>query len=148
MVHALTAQGRSPAERRALFDARGLAVPSCHVFLDALDEERRRAFDDVAALGAGYVVCAWIPPERRRDADDYRRLAELLREAGEEARRERACGSPTTTTTSSCAPSTASRSGLDILLEAVDPALLAVELDVYWVARRRPRPRGRAGAAR
>jgi len=133
MVHALTAQGRSAADRSALFEARGLAVPSCHVFLESLDAERRgRAFEDVATLGAGYVVCAWIPPERRRDADDYRRLAELLAEAGEEAQ---ASGLRLAYHHHDfeLRPIDGDRSGLDIVLEAVDPALMAVETDVYWL---------------
>ncbi len=131
MVDALKAQGRSAAERRALFDARGLAVPSCHVFVDALDHERERVFDEVAALGAGYVVCAWIPPERRRDADDYRRLAALLAEAGEEAR-DRSLQLAYHHHDFELRPLEGDRSGLDIVLDAVHPELLAVELDVYW----------------
>jgi sugar phosphate isomerase/epimerase len=131
MVDALTAQGRSAAERRALFDARGLAVPSCHVFLDALERERGRVFDDVAALGARDVACAWIPPERRRDGGDYRRLAERLAEAGEEAR-DRSLQLAYHHHDFELRPIENGKSGLDIVLEAVHPELLAVELDVYW----------------
>jgi sugar phosphate isomerase/epimerase len=132
MVDALTAQGRSAADRAALFSDRGLTVPSCHVFLDQLEDERARVLGNVAALGAGYVVCAWIPPERRRDADDYRRLAEGLNRAGEDAR---AAGLQLAYHHHDfeLRPIDGGPSGLDILLAEVEPALLALELDVYWL---------------
>src|SRR5205085_7217967 len=82
-------------------------------------------------LGNRHVVCPWLPEERRKSADDYRRLAESLNRAGGALKDnglqlsyhnhafelERLDG---------VIP-------LDLLFEETDQELVKGEIDTYWL---------------
>jgi sugar phosphate isomerase/epimerase len=125
--------GKSPGEVRAILSRLGLAAPASHV---SLDEFRRDADGTIAAateVGHRYLVVPWIDPSQRRSLDDYRRIAEELNRIGEKARTAgmqlgyhnhdfelaRLEGSVP----------------LDVLIERTDPALVVLELDLYWVTK-------------
>ncbi len=108
----------------------GLGIAGNHVGLEVLETDLESVLDVNAELGNRYVACPWAPPERRKDADGYRRLAETLTGIGRRCR-ERGMlfcyhhhdfelakhdGQP----------------GLDILLGASDPDAVRIELDTYW----------------
>lgn len=123
--------GRSPRRVRDAVARAGLAAPAAHVELDTIESRWSRALDDANVIGHDYLVLAWIAPERRRTADDWRRLAALLVGAGEAAR---AAGIRLAyhnhdyefTPVDGVVP-------FDLLLAQTDPASVAFELDVYWM---------------
>jgi len=135
--------GRSPAEARRRFDALGLAAPAWHCFLDpenvaSLDEAIERA----ATLGAHYLVAATAKelvsfgPKGVALRDDlpaqgYRGIAAFLNRAGE---RCRAAGLSFAyhNHTVELRRIEGVRSGLDLLLEGTDPALVCFEIDLAW----------------
>lgn len=125
--------GRSPGELRGTLDRLGLRAPARHVPVESLDGAWPKVLEDSATMGSEYAVVAWVPVEMRRTLDDWRRLGERFNSAGEATR----------------------RAGLrfayhnhdfefaelegklpfDVLLEATDPSLVAIELDLYWITK-------------
>ena len=111
----------------------GLDGPSTHVGLDRIRNRWDETVDFAVEAGHRYLVLASLPETERASLDAYRRLADELNRAAE----------------------TAGRRGLrvgyhnhdfeltplegqlpyDVLAGATDPALVVLELDVYWMVR-------------
>jgi sugar phosphate isomerase/epimerase len=72
--------GTTPQEAAALFQRLGLQVPSAHIKLP-LGDDRQEVLDTMAALGAKYLVCAYIPPEEFTSVESIRRACDRLNEA-------------------------------------------------------------------
>jgi sugar phosphate isomerase/epimerase len=88
------------------------------------------ALADAKTRGVEYVVCPYVAPADRGGADMMRRLGETLSKAGEMARK---------LGLSLCYHNHAfdfepSGNGtlLDVLLQAADPKLVSLELDIMW----------------
>jgi sugar phosphate isomerase/epimerase len=84
--------------------------------------------------GAGYLVLAWIPFERRpAGAAGYKELGAALNRAGEAAKRAglQFAYHNHAFEFQEVEPS---RRALDVIVASTDPALVALELDVFWVA--------------
>ena len=79
--------GISAAELRRELDAIGLIVSGAHVPIQALESQLDTVLADMQTLGAPYLICPWMPPERRSSADDYRALARVLNGIGERVSR-------------------------------------------------------------
>ncbi len=77
--------GTTPQDAAALFNRLGLKVPSAHIALP-LGDQRTEVLETMAALGAKYLVCAYLPPEQFATADDIRRSSDRLNEANAVAR--------------------------------------------------------------
>lgn len=123
--------GMTAPDLKRLLDDLGLQVAGSHVGLDTLEGALDAALEYNLTLGNRFVVCPWLPEDRRRDADDYRRLADVLNDIG------RACRE---LGLQFCYHNHAfelqsfnGQTGLDILFEATDPDLVKAELDTYWV---------------
>ena len=113
--------------RTAILDA-GLTVPSAHFGYG--DFESR--FDYAKELGADYVVCASVPKTIANSADGYKRGADQYNAWGAQAKKLglrfgfhnhnaefQEYGGVT---------------GLEILMQNTDPALVQWQMDCYWVA--------------
>jgi len=86
------------------------------------------------AAGVRYLVLAWIPPERRPGSSaGYRALGASLNRAGEQAAR---AGLTFGYHNHAFEFQTfdENRRALDLIVESTDPALVKLELDVFWVA--------------
>jgi hydroxypyruvate isomerase len=125
--------GHPAARVRKILDQLGLSAPSMHVPFETLSEGWNAVLDDAGRLGCRYIVVPFIPDSLRTSIDDYRRVAAAFTRAAEAA----------------------AKSGMrfayhnhavdfkpldrrlpfDVLLEATDPALVQVELDLYWIER-------------
>jgi sugar phosphate isomerase/epimerase len=124
--------GKTPRDIRALLDANGLASPSAHsADFPTMRTRWPEALDDAHVMGQRYLVCASIPREESRTADDYRKVAEFLNHRGEEARKagitlgyhnHNAEFQPLGDT-----------NGYDVLMAECDPKLVQMELDLYWI---------------
>jgi sugar phosphate isomerase/epimerase len=124
---------QTPMQVKETLAAVGLAAPAAHVPLNLIRNEWARVLDDASAIGHKYLVLAWLMPEERTALDQYRKLADLLNGAGEAARKR---GIQLAyhnhdfefVKLDDVVP-------YDLLLERTDPKLVAVELDIYWIAK-------------
>ena len=135
--------GMAPKAFAALLKQNGLAMPSSHYRLGEEQEKGApvagtllhgwdRAVDDAAAVGAQYMVCAYLSPAERGTLDHYKYVADQLNLAGERCRQAGL---------QFCYHNHAfefeAQNGqlpYDLLL-ASDPKLVQMELDLYWVAK-------------
>jgi sugar phosphate isomerase/epimerase len=124
--------GMSAAALRQELDAIGLVVSGAHVPIQMLESHLDTIIADMQTLGAPYLICPWIPPERRSSADDYRTLARILNGIGAAVANAGLTFCyhhhdfelhPFGDTT-----------GLHMLLNECDPRAVAFEIDVYWAA--------------
>ncbi|GMA51973.1 hypothetical protein GCM10025857_33300 [Alicyclobacillus contaminans] len=91
--------GLSPQDLRKRLDDLGLRAVSAHVLLARLEQDLGNVLEEAHTIGLDYIVCPWLPPERRRTPDDYDRLADLLDRVGKRPHK-RACSWRITTTIS------------------------------------------------
>ena len=124
---------RTPRDIRKTLDRLNLSAPAAHVPFEALRDEPNRAFDAAEQLGHRYLVVAWLNKEDRQPMRSLVRTAAAFNRIGERARRrglrfayhnhdfefERLDG----------------RLMYDVLLDDTDPALVAFEMDLFWVAK-------------
>ncbi|MFP5263549.1 MAG: sugar phosphate isomerase/epimerase family protein [Blastocatellia bacterium] len=127
-----------PGQVKAILNRNGLAAPSAHVTLKAIKEDFGRAVETAKAIGHRYLILAYLSAEERTSLDDYKRLADALNRAGEDCK----------------------KAGLqlgyhnhdfefqamrgevpyDLLLRDTDPALVKMELDLYWITKAGQQP--------
>jgi sugar phosphate isomerase/epimerase len=124
---------RSPQQIRRVLDDTGLRAPATHTPLETLENEWEAMVDLAAATGHQYLVVPWIAPANRSGLDDYRRMADRFNRVGERAK---AAGltfgyhnhdfefEPLE-----------GRVPWDVLIEETDPALVKLELDLYWITK-------------
>ncbi len=124
---------RDPVETRAMLDRVGLACPSARVATPALYRGWNRFLDAANTLGARWITLANVSYEERLHLRDWQELADVLNKAGEAAR-----GRGLTLCYHNHAFELETLEGkvpLDLLLTSTDPALVKLQLDVYWMAR-------------
>jgi len=122
---------REPAETRAMLDRAGLACPSARVATPALYRGWDRFLDAANTLGARFITLANVPYEERLHLRDWQEIADVLNKAGEAARRRGL---------SLCyhnhsfeLVSLEGKIPLDLLIASTDPALVKLQMDVYWM---------------
>lgn len=130
--------GLTPAEFKKLLDDNGLTAPSGHYGLgsyltDGNTEELKAAIAAAKVLGSEYVTIPWLDESIRKSAEDYKKIAVKINEAGKLAKEagirlayhnhnfEFEKQGDTT--------------GYEILLKGTDKNLVDFELDLYWVVR-------------
>jgi sugar phosphate isomerase/epimerase len=125
-----TLGGLTVKELRVILDDLGLAMIGGHIGVANIHSDFEATLEDYAALGARYIGTAWLPEDYRKDAASWQRAGRLLEKAAMMCVKHditffhhnhdmefiRYDG----------------RYGLDVLLDATDPALVKAELDVYW----------------
>ena len=123
--------GQTPAQIRALLHRDGLTSPSTHVPIDILEKDAPKAFAEAKTIGHEWVTLPWLPEERRKTADDWKRFATLFNQLGGQAK---AAGLRFAYHNHNfeLAPVDGTRP-LDILLSGTDPSLVDFEMDLYWV---------------
>lgn len=123
--------GHDPRAVRQVLDGLGLTAPAAHVALDALRRDFGAEIETAHALGYRFLVVPGVDESERASLDGYRRLAAefntlgtRLREAGlqlayhnHDAEFETFGGDTP---------------AYDVLLAETDPALVAMELDLFW----------------
>jgi sugar phosphate isomerase/epimerase len=124
--------GLSAKDLRAELDALGLKVAGAHIGLDRLEGALDAAIEEMRTLGGRYVICPFLPPNRRPDAAGYRALAEMLAGIGRKVAAQglrfayhnhdfelQRFGDTT---------------GLHILRDNTRPEEMSFEIDAYWAA--------------
>lgn len=126
--------GRSPASVRATLHRNGLTAPSAHIgTAAALRSGLEKTIEDARIIGHNYLVVAFLDAEDRRTLDDYRRVADLLNAAGATARDAGLRLGYHNHDFEFAAIE--GRIPYDILLERTNSALVAMEMDLYWVTK-------------
>ena len=121
----------SPAQVRAILDRLDVSAPSAHLGLNLFREDIESLLGDSEVMGHHYLV---VPSANGRTAEGWRELAAEFNRIGERVRRTgmylgyhnhaaefQDLGGGTT--------------AYDILLAETDPALVSLELDLYWAVR-------------
>ncbi|HEY0967502.1 MAG TPA: sugar phosphate isomerase/epimerase [Opitutaceae bacterium] len=124
--------GRSGTELQAMLQDSGLAVPSLHTDLATLQNAMPALAAAAQSFGAKYVTLPSIPEARRQTLDDYRRTADDFNAIGAAARRE-----GVTFAYHNHGYGWSAVDGtvpMEMFLARTDPALVALELDVFWTA--------------
>jgi sugar phosphate isomerase/epimerase len=123
--------GRTPAQVRDVLKRVGLTAPSTHVSFDALSKDWDATLDTARQIGHEYVVCAYIAEEQRRTLDAWRQIAEQFNAAGKAAH---AAGLQFAYHNHNFEfARLEDHTPYDVLLEATDPALVKLELDLFWI---------------
>lgn len=123
--------GLSAPQMKTLLDETGLRAAATHVGLAALQDNLDAEIDYCLAIGCSYLVLPWLAPEQR-SAEHFRALAPRLNEFG---RRCHERGIVFGYHNHDFEFATVDGAYiLDALLDATDPALVSLELDVYWAA--------------
>jgi sugar phosphate isomerase/epimerase len=123
--------GRTPAQIRDLLRRNDLASPASHLSFDSLENGWQKALDDAKAAGHKWVEIAWIPEEKRRTLDDWKRHAASFNRAAAQAK-SAGLRFAYHNHDFEIRPIDGTRP-LDLLLASTDPKLVDFELDLYWV---------------
>lgn len=129
---------REPEETRAILDRAGLSCASARVASPALYRGWDRFLDAANTLGARWITLANVTYEERLRLHDWRELADVLNKAGEAAR-ARGLTLCYHNHSFELVPMEG-RIPLDLLLESTDPALVRLQMDVYWMTHGRRDP--------
>jgi sugar phosphate isomerase/epimerase len=121
----------TPEQVKAALASAGLTAPATHVGPDNLDKGWGAVVDTAKAIGHEYVIVAWIPEERRKTIDDWKRIAEQLNQAGTACQ---AAGLQFAYHNHDFEfVPIDGRVPYDILLENTDASLVKLELDLFWI---------------
>lgn len=124
--------GMSNADFAAYVKSLGMHVVSGHYGLNQISGDTwQRAVDDAKAIGQQFMVMPYLVEKDRQTIDDYKRVCEMLNKAGE------VCNAA------------GIRFGYhnhafefdpvdgqipyDVMLKELDPKLVMMEMDIYWV---------------
>jgi sugar phosphate isomerase/epimerase len=121
----------SVGELKNLLGDLGLKPVASHEPIDLLEDSLSSVIDFSKELGLRFVVCPWMPEERRKDAEGWKATAHTLEVAGKELLEQGLI---------LCYHNHSfefekfdGKSGFDIFYEAANPELVKAELDVYWI---------------
>jgi sugar phosphate isomerase/epimerase len=122
----------TPQQVRAALDRNGLDAPAAHVGFEATGDGWDAVLHTSRLIGHRFVVCAWIPEEERRTADDWKRVAQRFNRAGA-ACRDAGLQLAFHNHSYEFVPLPDGRIPYDLLLAETDPALVRLELDLFWI---------------
>jgi sugar phosphate isomerase/epimerase len=72
-----------PKNMRAMMDANGLTMPTCHCSLEMLEKDRKSVLKIMETLGVRHVYCPYIMPnDRPADGKGWRAFGRRLAKAG------------------------------------------------------------------
>jgi sugar phosphate isomerase/epimerase len=127
---------RTPAEVREVLQRHKLTAPSAHIDYPSLTGDAwTRAIESARTIGHKYLVNAWVDESIRNQPDAWKRIADTYNKAGEISR---AAGIQFAYHNHQFEFEPRQDAGgklpYDILLESCDPALVKMELDLFWIS--------------
>jgi sugar phosphate isomerase/epimerase len=125
--------GREPAEIRELLEKNHLSAPSSHVALERLRSEPDRVIEEARVAGHRYVVCPWLD-EKQRTPEGYAALIDTLGRT-DEALRQAGLGLAYHNHDFEFATLPDGQRGFDLILERTDPAIVQLEMDLFWAVK-------------
>jgi len=125
--------GRTPADTRAWANGLGLELAVEHVSLDEIEKNPAAALDRIGGMGVVHATLAWVNEDRRKTAADIAALAATLNTFGK-ASTARGIRFAYHNHDFEFRP-VEGKKYFDRLVEATDPAVVGIMLDVGWVQR-------------
>ncbi len=122
--------GRTPAQITALLSQNNLTSPSSHLGLDVF-EKNPSVLADAKAIGNEWATLPWLPEERRKTLDDWKRLPGMLNTFAAQAKSQ-GLRFAYHNHDFEIRPIDGVRP-YDLLLSGTDPSLVDFEMDLYWV---------------
>lgn len=122
---------RTPTAVRAILDRHGLTSPATHVDFTSLREKLPQVIETAGLIGHQYVVLPWLDDNTRSEPDVWQRVADALNRAA-------AAGSKSRVQFAyhnhhfEFVP-VGGKLPYDLLLEACDPTLVKMEMDLCWI---------------
>jgi sugar phosphate isomerase/epimerase len=124
---------RTPEQIKTILKNNGLSAPSAHTSLAVMKDKAnwQKTLDVSKAIGHKYLILAYLMPNERTSLDDYKKLTELLNQAGADCKKAgiqfgyhnhdfefQAMGGELP---------------FDHMLKHTDAKLVKIELDLYWI---------------
>ena len=125
--------GHRPEDVKSILGRNGLRAPSSHVEYQSVESDWSKALNGAETLGNAFVVCPWIEPNQRRKLADWKRIADALNRAGEQSRQRGIQFAYHNHDFEFKAQE--GQLPYDLILAETDPALVKMELDLYWITR-------------
>ena len=125
--------GRSARDVRAALDRNGLVAPSAHVSKEALERDADRILADAATVGHRYVCIAWVDEKERPTVEAWKRVAADFNRIGERCRRA-GVQFAYHNHDFEFVP-LEGKVPYDVLVAETDPALVQLEIDLYWITK-------------
>ncbi len=122
--------GLPAAELRARLDAYGLRAASAHVALKLFEADSAQVFADMHTLGCEYTIVPFVPEELRQSRTQFEQLAATLNRLAGLAQAE-SLKFAYHNHAFEFAPVDGT-SMWEVLIAQTDPALVNLELDLYW----------------
>jgi len=123
--------GKTAADVKKLLDDNGLKAPSGHWALAKLRKNLAKSIGDAKTLGCEYLIMPILDESERKTFDQYKRHVEFFNKVGAECKKAelqfgyhnhnfefRKFGDTT---------------AFDYLLTSLDPELVKIEMDCFWV---------------
>jgi sugar phosphate isomerase/epimerase len=123
----------APAEIRKMLEDNGLASPSCHLGMEAVQGGFGATADAAHVVGHRYLTVASLDMRPLKTVDDWKRMADAFNEAG---RRCKSAGLRFAyhNHDAEFAP-VGGQVPMELLIGGTDPSLVAFEMDIYWITR-------------
>jgi sugar phosphate isomerase/epimerase len=125
--------GHSPKQVHHMLAATGLRAPSTHLDYSAIAKSWEQSIADSVAIGHQWITIAWVDEAQRKTLDDWKRVADTFNSAAATARK---AGLRFAYHNHDFEFARVGDSSLfDVLLKKTDPAVVDLEMDVYWVTK-------------
>lgn len=123
--------GISPKEVKKVLDANDLTVAGAHIPLQQFSGEAfKKQMEDQLVLGNDLMIMPYLTDEQRQSIDDYKRVAEVLNEAGY---RSKEFGIRVAYHNHDFEfYEVDGKLPFDVIYRETDPELVKMELDTYW----------------
>lgn len=124
--------GNDPADVRELLDELNLTPVASHVNWEGFKNDPAALIEETAALGAPYMILAWLPPEERESLAQWEVWIERLNAAGAMAH-ERGI----TMAFHNHDFEFIEVDGVkpyDLIMQKIDRRYVKLELDLYWIS--------------
>ncbi len=122
--------GHSAKEVRTILDDAGMKATATHLDLETLQTRMNQVGEAANILGFEYVGIAAIPEDKRKNLDDYKKMAETFNRIGAEAKKaglkfayhNHGYG----------LQEMDGKIPIQVLIEETDPDLVYLEMDIFW----------------
>ncbi|RYF73094.1 MAG: sugar phosphate isomerase/epimerase [Cytophagaceae bacterium] len=122
--------GKTPKEFKSYLDSLGMSTPSGHYMPNQLKTDWNKTVDAGAEAGQKFMACAYLMPNERTKADDYKMFADLFNKSAETCKK---AGIQFVYHNHDFEfKPVDGQLGYDIILKGTDPKMVKMELDLYW----------------
>ncbi len=130
---------RTPQQWKVLLKAHGLTAPSTHIGFPKTNELWQPQFDIANGIGHQWIIVPSVDNDLRGSTEGYKRLADRLNQSGVLAK---AAGLRNGYHNHEYEFETVgSSTGYDVLMGAIDPSLVDMEIDLFWAIKAGQDPR-------